>query len=121
MLIVVLLSFLLSAQPPQPNPVVRIAVQGETNLVPNFIETFKAESRALGLQVEIVERRSATLDYNILIAQETTLGSAAAAIVATSRDGDLVASVVRSGRFSGRGAINACTKELAKKIAVFKR
>ena len=68
----------------------------------------------------MVERRSTDLDFSILLAQESGLGSAAAAIIAIDRDGVIAASVVRSGRFSGRGAINACTKELAKKLAVLR-
>ena len=107
--------------PTQAPPIVRVAVQGENNLVPNFIAAFKSESRDLGIVVDVVNRGDAALDYNIVIAQESTVGSAAAAIVALSPAGDLVMSVVRSGRFSGHGAINACAKELAKNIAVFKR
>ena len=49
------------------------------------------------------------------------MSGAAAAVVALDRDGAVVASVVRSGRLSGRGAMNACTKEIAKKIATLKR
>lgn len=114
-----LLLSLVAAQPPL-KPV-HIAVQGETNLVPQFVESFKREARDQGLDVSIVERRNADLDYHILLAQESSIGGAAAAIIAVNRDGDLVTSVVRSGRMSGKGAMNACTKELAKKLAVFKR
>jgi hypothetical protein len=106
------------AAPHQAPRAIRIAVQGETNLAPNFIESFKRESQEMGLRLTMADRRSAGLDYNIIIAQESTMGSAAAAIVVLSPDGDLVTSVVRSGRLSGRGAINACAKELAKKLVL---
>jgi hypothetical protein len=101
--------------------VVRIAVQGESTLTTNFIDTFKREAKAVGLEVQLVERRHADLDYVVLLAQESTIGSAAAALIAVDRDGNIAASVVRSGRLSGRGAVNACTKELAKKLAVLRR
>jgi hypothetical protein len=65
--------------------------------------------------------RNAEKDYTIVLAQESTVGSAAAAVIALDRSGDLAASVVRSGRMSGKGAVNACTKELAKKIAILRR
>jgi hypothetical protein len=109
------------AQSATPTPTIHIAVQGETNLSTNFVEEFKAESKALGLAVQIVERHSPDLDYSIVLAQESTFGSAAAAIIALDRDGSVAASVVRSGRMSGHGAINACTKELAKKLAILRK
>lgn len=61
------------------------------------------------------------LDYTVIIAQETTIGSAAAVAIALDNSGDVAASVVRSGRLSGRGALNVCAKELAKKLGVFRR
>jgi hypothetical protein len=100
---------------------VRVSVQGETNLVPQFVETLKQEGRAAGLEVTVTERSNADLDYRILLAQETTIGSAAAAVIVLDRDGNIALSVVRSGRLSGKGAINACTKEVAKKIAILKK
>ena len=61
---------------------------------------------------------SMNLEYNIIIAQESSIGGAAASVVVLDRSGHLVASVVRSGRMSGKGAFNATAKELAKKLAV---
>ncbi|MBI2682716.1 MAG: hypothetical protein HYX26_05785 [Acidobacteriales bacterium] len=57
-------------------------------------------------------------DYNVLIAQETSLSGASAAVVVVDRKGKFVASVVRAGRWSGKGALNASAKELAKKLAI---
>jgi len=104
----------------QPATLVRIVVRGETNLTTNFVEDFKAESKALRMTVEVVDRRIPH-DYTIVLAQESSVGGAAAAVIALDDDQNVVASVVRSGRLSGRGALNACTKELAKKIAILKK
>ena len=101
--------------------VVRIAVTGESNLKSNFIESLKDTAREARLSIEIVPRSDAALQYTVIVAQETTIGSAAAAVIALDREGDVAASVVRSGRFSGRGALNACAKELVKKILVLAR
>lgn len=98
---------------------VRFAVQGETNLTTYFVDAFKREATEAGLSVQLSERSAA--DYNIVVAQESTLGSAAAAVIALDKDATLVASVVRSGRLSGKGSINACAKELAKRIAILKK
>jgi hypothetical protein len=71
----------------------------------------------LGLQLV---RSDEGYDYNIVVAQETTVGSAAAAVLALDRKGLFVASVVRSERVSGKGALNASAKELAKKLAALR-
>jgi hypothetical protein len=96
----------------------RIAVTGESNLRSNFVDDFKDSAREVGLTVEVVAKSDASKTYTIIIAQESTIGSAAAAVIALDADGDVAASVVRSGRLSGRGAVNACAKELAKKLAI---
>ena len=46
------------------------------------------------------------------------MGGAAASVIVLDKKGLFVASVVRSGRWSGKGALNAVAKELAKKLAV---
>ena len=101
-------------------PTVRLVVRGETNLRSSFAEDFKNEAKLLGLATEIVDLKSPH-DYLIVIAQESSLGGAAAAVIALDGDDQVVASVVRSGRFSGKGAMSACTKELAKRIAILRR
>lgn len=96
----------------------RVSVTGESNLRSNFIDDLKDTAREVGLNVEVVAKSDAGKTYTIVIAQESTIGSAAAAVIALDADGDVAASVVRSGRLSGRGAMNACAKELAKKLAI---
>jgi hypothetical protein len=110
---------LLVQQPPE--IIIRASVQGETNLSAPFVEAFRRELAEERLRLEIVPRSHEALDYNIVLAQETGMSGAAAAVIALDPDGDVVASVVRSGRLSGKGAMNACTKEIAKKIATLKR
>lgn len=107
-------------QPKAPTTL-RVSVQGETNLTTTFVEVLRREAHDRGMDVQLVERRSEQIDYSILIAQETTLDSAAAAVIAVDKNGDIVTSVVRSGRLTGKGAINACTKELAKRLAVLRK
>ena len=99
-------------------PRIRIAVTGESNLKTNFIEDLRAAAVAAKVVIEIVPRTDETRAYTLIIAQESTLGSAAAAVIGLDTGGDVALSVVRSGRFSGRGALNACAKEVIKKIAV---
>jgi hypothetical protein len=96
-----------------------LLVQGDTARLPDFIESFRRELKENGLGLKVAERGS-EYDYNVVLAQETTLGSAAAAVIVLDRNAVFVTSVVRSGRFSGKGAFNASAKELAKKIAILK-
>jgi hypothetical protein len=63
---------------------------------------------------------SESYEYNIVLAQESSVSGAAAAVIALDDKGQFVASVVRSGRWSGKGAFNASAKELAKKIAALR-
>jgi hypothetical protein len=53
----------------------------------------------------------------IVVAQESSVSGAAAAVIALDSKGLFVASVVRSGRWSGKGAFNASAKELTKKLS----
>lgn len=65
-------------------------------------------------------RSDETYDYSIVVAQESSVSGAAAAVIVLDAKGLFVASVVRSGRWSGKGAFNASAKELAKKVAVLR-
>jgi hypothetical protein len=97
----------------------KLLVQGDTSRLPDFVESFRRELAERGISMKVVDR-GADYDYNVVLAQESTLGSAAAAVIVLDRGGGFVASVVRSGRFSGKGAFNASAKELAKKISILK-
>src|ERR1019366_6367467 len=67
----------------QPNRAsVRIAVTGESNLRSNFIESLKDAARDEKLSIDVVLRSDPDLTYTVIIAQETTIGSAAAAAIA---------------------------------------
>lgn len=82
-------------------------------------ESLRRELIGVGITVRLVGR-SEEYDYSIVVAQETTLGSAAAAVIALDHNGSFVTSVARSGRMTGKGAFNASAKELAKKIAILR-
>jgi hypothetical protein len=58
--------------------------------------------------------------YTVTTAQETTIASAPAAAIALDKNGDIAASVVRSGRMSERGALTACARNLVQKLLVSK-
>jgi hypothetical protein len=94
---------------------VRVAVIGDAGIREPFIKSLEAAGRHASLHFELVPRPNA--DYTLLIAQDTTIGSAAAAVTALDRRGDVALSIVRSGRITGRGALDACAKQLAKDLA----
>jgi len=99
---------------------VRVLAQGDSSRLPDFIEVCKREFSEHGMTLQLV-RPDESYDYNIVVAQESSLwGGAAAAVVALDNKGLFVASVVRSGRVSGKGAFNASAKELAQKIALLR-
>lgn len=99
---------------------VSIAVTGESNLRLNFVDQLRSAAKDAGIVFELATRDD-NPTYTLIIAQETTLGTAAAAVIALDKSGEVSFSVVRSGRLSGKGALNACAKETAKKLAVLTR
>lgn len=96
---------------------VKAYVQGDSSRLADFVAECQREFANHGLKLQLVPF-DGDFEYNIVIAQESSLGGAAASVVALDKKGLLVASVVRSGRMSGKGAFNATAKELAKKLAV---
>ena len=98
---------------------VRVFVQGDSSRLPDFVESCKREFSERGLQLKLA-RPDEGYDYNIVVAQESSVSGAAAAVIALDGKGLFVTSVVRSGRMSGKGAFNASAKELAKKLATMR-
>lgn len=99
--------------------VVKVFAQGDSSRLPDFIESCKREFKGKGMDLQLV-RPDEVYDYNVVVAQESSVSGAAAAVIVLDSKGLFVASVVRSGRWSGKGAFNASAKELAKKIALLR-
>ena len=97
----------------------KVFAQGDSSRLPDFMESCKREFKEKGMDLQIV-RPEQGYDYNVVVAQESSVGGAAAAVIALDAKGLFVASVVRSGRWTGKGALNASAKELAKKISVLR-
>lgn len=98
---------------------VRVFVQGDSSRLPDFVESCRREFSEHGMTLQLA-KFSESYEYNIVLAQESSVSGAAAAVIALDDKGQFVASVVRSGRWSGKGAFNASAKELAKKIAALR-
>ena len=98
---------------------VRVFAQGDSSRLPDFVESCKREFSEHGMKLQLV-RLDEGYNFNIIVAQESSVSGAAAAVVVLDPKGMFVASVVRSGRWSGKGAFNASAKELAKKLAVLR-
>jgi ABC-type glycerol-3-phosphate transport system substrate-binding protein len=105
------------AQSGQETKAVKVYIQGDSSRLADFVEECKREFANHKLNLQLVPS-DGEFQYNVVIAQESSLGGAAAAAVALDGKGMFVASVVRSGRMSGKGALNATAKELAKKLAI---
>jgi hypothetical protein len=105
------------AQSVPPPRVVKVYVQGDTSRLADFVEECQREFANRGLKFQLVPFEG-DFEYNVVIAQESSVGGAAASVIVLDKKGLFVASVVRSGRVSGKGAFNATAKELAKKLAV---
>jgi hypothetical protein len=114
----------------------RLAFAGRPTLTTPFIESMKDAGREAGLSVEIVPRAQEGLSphdlsnrmragvpfafapsegRNYFLIAVAQMGGLANVVVALDRDGEVAASVVRSGRFIG-GARDASAKDLTKKL-----
>ena len=108
-----------TAKAPVQQDTVRVFVQGDSSRLPDFVESCKREFSEHSLKLQLTSPDE-SYEYNIVVAQESSVSGAAAAVIALDRKGLFVASVVRSGRWSGKGAFNASAKELAKKLVVLR-
>lgn len=106
-----------SVGPAPSRSVLRVWVQGDTSRLADFVASCKREFSERNIDIQIAKSDEA-FEYNIVVVQESSIGGAAGAVVVLDGKGRFVASVVRSGRWSGKGALNASAKELAKKIAI---
>lgn len=106
-----------STPPASPRSVLRVWVQGDTSRLPDFVESCKREFGERNIDLQVAKSDEA-FDYSIIVVQESSVSGAAGAVVVLDHKGQFVASVVRSGRWSGKGALNASAKELAKKMAI---
>jgi hypothetical protein len=106
-----------AAQSGQAQRTVNVFVQGDTSRLADFVESCKHEFADHGLTLQLVPS-DGEFQYNVVIAQESSISGAASAVIVLDRKGVFIASVVRSGRWSGKGALNATAKELAKKLAI---
>jgi hypothetical protein len=70
-----------SQSPTQTNSIqLRVFVQGDTSRLPDFVESMRREFGEQRMNLELVQR-GIEYDYDILLAQESSLGGAAAAVV----------------------------------------
>lgn len=98
---------------------IRVFAQGDSSRLSSFVESCKKEFAENGMKLELV-RPDEGFDYTIVVAQESSIGGAAAAVIVLDNKGMFVASVVRSGRMSGKGAFDASAKQIAKKLSVLR-
>ena len=115
----------------------RVAFAGVTTLTTPFIESMKDAGREVGLSVEVVPMaqdlsprelsartraglpialaRSEGRNYFLVVVNQ--ISGLANVVIALDRDGEVAATVVRSGRFSASGARDESARELSKKLA----
>ncbi len=86
-------------------------------MLADFIESLQKEIQKQGAKLELVQQGN-PVDYNIVVAQESAFDGAGASAMALDPSCKLIASVVRSGRMSGKGALRATAKELARKLFI---
>lgn len=94
---------------------IKVVIQGDSSRLPDFVEQCKHVFPEQGMDLKLAHLDE-SYDYNIVIAQESSISGAAASVIVLDSKGRFVTSVIRSGRLSGKGAFNASAKEVAKKL-----
>jgi len=110
-----LLSPLASAAP---KPVV-LFVEGDSSVVPKFINMCRKMGPELGLDFRFVDKKDDPYDYRVVLSAEGSgvWNYAQGNIVVLNPDAKVIFTVTRSNRLTAKGATSALTKEFVKVMA----
>ncbi len=110
-----LLSPLTSAAP---KPVV-LFVEGDSSVVPKFINLCRQMGPERGLDFHFVDKKDDPYDYRVVLSAEGSgvWNYAQGNIVVLNPDAKVIFTVTRSNRLTAKGATSALTKEFVKVMA----
>jgi hypothetical protein len=110
-----LLSPLASASP---KPVVLFA-EGDSSVVPKFINMCRKMGPERGLDFRFVDKKDDPYDYRVVLSAEGSgvWNYAQGNIVVLNPDAKVIFTVTRSNRLTAKGATSALTKEFVKVMA----
>lgn len=98
---------------------VTVYVEGDSSVIPKFINMCRDRGPKRGLDFHFVDKRSEPYDYRVVLSAEGSgvWNYAQGNIVVLNPDGKVIFTVTRSNRFTAKGATSALTKEFIKVMA----
>jgi len=115
--VAVLLWTLASAAAP-PKRVV-LFVEGDSSVIPKFINVCRQMGPQRGLDFQFVDKKEDKWDYRVVLSAEgsSTWDFAHGSIVVLNPDAKVIFTVMRANRWTAKGATNALSKEFVKVMA----
>lgn len=103
---------------PSPKPVT-VYVEGDSSVVPKFINMCRQMGPERGLNFQFVDKQSDKYDYRVILSSEgsSTWNFAHGNIVVMNPEAKVLFTVTRSNRWTAKGATSALTKEFVKVLA----
>ncbi len=103
------------------NPPKRVVlfVEGDSSVIPKFINVCRQMGPERGLDFQFVDKKDDKWDYRVVLSAEgsSTWDFAHASIVVLNPEAKVIFTVMRANRWTAKGATNALTKEFVKVMA----
>ena len=108
-----------AAKPAADLKVVTVFVEGDTSVIPKFINMCRQMGPERGLDFHFVDRQADKWDYRVVLSAEGSglWNYAQGNIVVLNPDAKVIFTVTRSNRWTAKGATSALTKEFVKVMA----
>ncbi len=109
----------LPALPAAAPKAVTVFVEGDSSVIPKFVNVCRDLGPKRGLDFHFVDRQSDKYDYRVVLSSEgaSTWNWAQGNIVVMNPEAKVLFTVTRSNRFTAKGSVNALTKEFVKVLA----
>lgn len=98
---------------------VKVFIEGDTSVVPKFIKVAQEKGPERNLEFEFTRDKEADWDVRVVLSAEgsSMWSYAHGNIVVMDKKSNVLFTVTRSDRWTGKGAANALTKEFVKMLS----
>jgi hypothetical protein len=109
----------LAATAATPSKRVVLFIEGDSSVIPKFINVCRQMGPDRGLDFQFVDKKDDKWDYRVVLSAEgsSTWDYAHGSIVVLNPDAKVIFTVMRANRWTAKGATNALTKEFVKVMA----
>ncbi len=103
-----------------PRPIT-IFVEGDSSVIPKFINVCRESGPNRGIDFHFVDKQSVAYDYRVILSAEGSgvWNYAHGNIVVMNPEAKVLFTVTRSNRLTAKGSVNALSKEFVKVLATY--